>query len=143
MNELVEFLRAQLDKDEQVALAATPGPWTVDRYQSGDVGPLDDCGRPDCARMMARMFEADDDDVPQPWCENAQHIARHDPVRVLREVEAKRLRIEHYLKICELADPVKHPDQAYVLAKGAAERSLMFDALPYAGEPGYQETWRP
>jgi hypothetical protein len=67
----------------------------------------------------------------------------YSPARVLREVEAKRLRIEHYLKVCEMADPARRPDQAYVLAKGAVEKALMLDALPHADHPDYDEAWRP
>lgn len=78
---LVAFAAARLDEDEGAADAAGGERWEV----GGD---------------------ADDADVPAdrggnswiavgPWdggmdCAEAAHIARHDPARVLREVEAKR-----------------------------------------------------
>lgn len=57
--------------------------------------------------------------------EHLEHIARHDPARVLAECEAKRrimtMDFERYGEQVELL---------YMLA------------LPYAGHPDYEEAWR-
>ena len=127
MSDVVEFLRARLDEDERIARAAIAD----DGGQDGgfeDAMWLDDRSHPLTARIA----------------KDAANLIRATavPRRVLAEVDAKRRRIEDYLKVCELADPVKHPDQAYVLAKGALERTLTLNALPYADHPDYDEAWR-
>jgi hypothetical protein len=65
------------------------------------------------------------------------YIARHDPARVLREVEAKRLLITE----CERILAVR--DWEYDDAPQFAEYTLSALALPYSDHPGYQEAWRP
>jgi hypothetical protein len=78
MSDLVEFLRARLDEDEIAAKAAQEsaegGEWAMDGagpVRAGVGSTLVDAGTPYINR----------------------HIARHDPARILREVEAKRLRV--------------------------------------------------
>lgn len=78
---LAEFLAARLDEDEATAKAATPAPWVVDDYDSKTI-----------------YVDAHEQYVVPIWDmrpedqrpEDAAHIARHDPARVLRDVEAKR-----------------------------------------------------
>jgi hypothetical protein len=75
--------------------------------------------------------------------ETAAHIARHDPARVLREVEAKR-------KILAAYEPVAwndfrdsgEPEYAFGWAEGLglAVRAL---AEAAAAHPDYDEAWRP
>ncbi|PAU48562.1 hypothetical protein CK936_12540 [Streptomyces albireticuli] len=77
--DLVAFLRARLDDDEQVARAAKSGPWIRHDHVAGvhadDAAPD---GRPygsavaDCRRV------SDGYGVP-----NALHIVRHQPSRIL------------------------------------------------------------
>lgn len=65
----------------------------------------------------------------------AAHVARHDPARVLAEVEAKRRLLVHVDLIW------KHsPSPAEARAWQHAVRHL---ALPYAGHPDYRQEWRP
>ena len=90
---IVEFLTARLAEDEQDAVAATVGPWrhSPDKHwrkpgttwfeEAVFAGPAGDG-----ATCVAGTGETDD---PQSMAD-ARHIARHDPARVLREVEAKR-----------------------------------------------------
>ena len=63
------------------------------------------------------------------------HVARHDPARVLREIEAKR----EIVNVCaaEIAGNV-NPS-----AIGNAEFVLRLMGVPYSEHPGYQESWKP
>lgn len=79
-----------------------------------------------------------------------EHIARHDPARVLAEVEAKR----RILDLASLAAQREAQKPGYdtvarletALAKVTApelERVVRLLALPYADQPGYRDEWRP
>jgi hypothetical protein len=67
------------------------------------------------------------------------HIVRHDPARVMRDVEAKRQQIAHLERVQAAAN--KHPD--YALAAGACEASLRYAALAYVDHPDYRQEWKP
>lgn len=79
MSDIVEFLRARLDEDEQVARAAADAKggaaWYVSRGGCGDIDIW----------VEQHLSEDDDDET-----EVSLHVRRHDPARVLREVAAKR-----------------------------------------------------
>jgi hypothetical protein len=79
VDDLVEFLRDRLDEDEAAARAATPGPWKQSGI--GEYGWGVSFSRPGAG------VEAEDGDQGRA---DAEHIARHDPARILAEVEAKR-----------------------------------------------------
>ncbi|MEU3098534.1 DUF6221 family protein [Streptomyces sp. NPDC006967] len=116
MDDLVEWLRAQLDEDERTARAATPGPWRAGVRSGFDA--VDGDGWTVC--------NASDVDVA--------HIARHDPARVLREIDAKR----RTLIRCEEAMLSASPMLVHFAKQTAWEM-----ALPYADRPGYRDDWRP
>src|SRR5438067_2058538 len=80
--ELAEFLLARIAEDEGVARAATDGRWEVLPYWF--TSPL---GNPYSASVPGVIPEEIDPD-------DAAHIARHDPARVLAECEAKRRIVE-------------------------------------------------
>ena len=94
MSDIVEFLRARLDEDEAAARAASPGGWTYNGVDSVSGGMFYDETRTigtvyyeqpdDHDGRIVRHLLTDEADA------NGAHIARHDPARVLREVEAKR-----------------------------------------------------
>lgn len=74
-DDLVAFLRARLDEDERVALDALPlGHWEV--------------------RGRHHVYKANGPPSLPPVASyaigEAEHIARHDPARVLADVAAKR-----------------------------------------------------
>lgn len=137
-NTAVEWLPARIAEDEKAACQATSGPWTVDR-DTGDVGPVDDCGRPDCARLMVSLLPVDDDGAALPRPANALHVARWDPARVLAECEAKRRIVELYTEAIAWAENAEDDNGYDEHVRGAAEgavadmravvRAL---ALPYA-----------
>ena len=107
--EIIEFLRSRLAEDEEAALDAGSDHWELDSpYLSthGNLGP----------RRLGAL----------------QHMARHDPERVLREIEAKRLRvgaIERWL--------VDDPDDPTALWLAKAE------AQPFSDHPEWHQEWKP
>lgn len=135
MNDLVQFLRARLDEDEQAALS-----WPEGSRQWQTVGGRKLSYRNGSSEMVTAIdvsnasslwneqiyVKYDLDDAPE-------HIARHDPARVLAEVEAKRRRLEL------LADAIQrgHDDS------DIASELLPLEALPYDRHPDYRDTWRP
>jgi hypothetical protein len=124
MDDLTAFLNARLDEDE----AAVKGPpawklehWSAVRYKTGV--------------ESGREWRVD----AEPRCivdavakEDAEHIARHDPARVLREVAAKRVIMRYY------GSPVGFPGEEGV--PGTAMRAL---AAVYSDHPDYRQEWTP
>lgn len=130
MDDLVTFLRARLDEDEQVARGSGQPSLS---WQNFDMdGELRDDAN---AGTVAA--------VPQE--ETRAHIARHDPARVLREVEAKRGVVRQYEGVREQA---RHPVSAdnrmrARVAQGELGDVLRLLALPYADHPDHRSEWRP
>jgi hypothetical protein len=133
---LVEFLRARLDEDEQVACAATPGPWRVrvdgpddESYVWADNGGRYGDGSP-------VTFHPDGAPRHQGAIgdEDARHVARHDPTRALREVEAKR----------GLMTTIEDDPFDAMGAEWQYEVLVWsYLALPYVDHPDYQPEWTP
>jgi hypothetical protein len=115
VDDLVEWLRAQLDEDERIARAAKSGPW----HEDGGV-----------------VYATHPTDEVVDYSESAEHIAEHDPARVLREIDAKR-RLLSWLG----------SKNQWALDSGLwgwdDEGALRLLALPYADRPGFREEWRP
>ena len=146
VEDLVRWLRAQLDEDEQAAHAATDGPWTP--WRNSTMRGLGDLlhvvltpGQKPGAKAVI---------VTASWLD-AEHIARHDPARVLREIDAKR-------QLLALHVPTPHEDEGdpWPGCSTCSWRDEMDDlrvrypcptvrllALPYTGRPGYLDAWRP
>ncbi|MGW1998132.1 DUF6221 family protein, partial [Embleya sp. NPDC001921] len=78
-----------------------------------------------------------------PW-DTGPHIARHDPLRVLRDVAARRRIVENYVKVCGYGHGgYTTRDEAYVLAEGALATTVKILAAVYENHPDYREEWRP
>jgi hypothetical protein len=123
VSDLAAFLAARLDEDEAAAKAGAylPGKdWDAAVHGSGRErdGVLWD---EDHANVIAWF----DDELAA-----AQHAARHDPARVLREVEAKRK-----ILASECAPYPRHAPPMTV--------TLRLLAAVYADHPDYDEIWRP
>ncbi len=138
MSDLVEFLRARLDEDEQTATTAAAATFSeCPTWTSKDDGT----GRQTHGYVMAdhtAICGHDDDDVLLPI---ADHIARHDPARVLREVEAKR-------HVLHLYDTARHHEANAVNALPVFETTVralrsIVQALAavYSDHPDYQQEW--
>ncbi|MGD6750970.1 DUF6221 family protein [Streptomyces sp. BH105] len=119
MDDLVQWLGEQYDEDERTAKAVQWDgsgnrlSWDLPASATVDVGEDE--------------FYAGDRTI-------ANHIVRHDPARVLREIDAKRQLIA---KAAQLQAQVGDDPFAGV------EDLLRLLALPYADRPGYREEWRP
>lgn len=161
--EMVAFLRARIDEDERVALAAN-GP----RWEPGD-GDVSEGG--------LYAMHGDDDGWSIAWFqlgtanesgpglgrptmpryahENSAHAARWDPARVLAEVQAKRA-------ILDLHVPIHHPPDQYGRTffptcrtcsyvddfgeRGSVEwpcDTIKALLLPFADHPEYRKERRP
>jgi hypothetical protein len=139
MNALVAFLRARLEEDEQVASKAAglcgchpPAPsWTFgDETTDGRILIADD-PHPTLKRKIGRRWNRSYEGLFM-----AEHIVRHDPARVLTEVESKRRTIDLY----EIAGTSPELDRDAWLVLSETVKLL---ALPYASHPDYREEWKP
>ncbi|WP_433252904.1 DUF6221 family protein [Streptosporangium sp. CA-135522] len=122
MTELIEFLHARLDEDEQAALD-----WQRHKRI------LTDQFMNDPRRKHVRLRR---EPVTDAQLAEYAYDSRFDPVRVLREVEAKR-------QILSAHAPGNNPCDAH----DASMRSVPCDtvlllALPYADHPDYREEWK-
>ncbi|MET8278287.1 DUF6221 family protein [Micromonospora sp. NPDC005174] len=133
MDDFVIWLRVQLDDDERVAKIA------ADRYphwattDEGDVVQVGTGGSGYLANgpWGTSLFEV------------GEHIARHDPARVLAEVDAKR-------RILDIHHDDGHGDcdgcglDAIGLHVHQLDEcpTLLALALAYADRPGYRDEWR-
>lgn len=124
----MEFLKARLDEDERIAHAF-----------SSDPTPL----TPEDIAIYA----------PNLGIEARTHFARHDPARVLRQVEAGRRLIEEseaaYASLRKGPDPSKswtagnRAMSAAVVRNEAMRVALRIAALAYADHPDYRPEWKP
>ena len=131
--ELSSFIRARLDDDEAAAKAAglrAKSPW-----DKGDAA-----GSP--LPSAVSMFDASDESFAViRGSYVAGHVMRHDPARVLREVEAKRAIVAAYSEHADLdiADP--EPEYAYGHAAGLGF-AVRQAAAVYSDHPDYQPEWK-
>lgn len=131
VDDLVRWLGEQLDDDESAALGAkgdTDGRWTQDDGPPEDIVLCDKSGK----LTMGQH----------------RHIARHDPARVLREIDAKRQLMElHHAELIEVTNADGDERSGYFCAECDGEsfpcRTLRLLALPYADRPGFRAEWRP
>ncbi|WP_031051159.1 DUF6221 family protein [Streptomyces sp. NRRL F-5650] len=136
-DEFLQWLREQLDDDERTARAATDGPWTTMGQRVLDPSPPSN--RLGIGMAVGHAAASAD------YNETAEHIARHDPARVLAEVEAKRGVLRQYT---DLREQVRNPVSAENRSRARALQGEIGDvlrllALPYADRPGYRDEWRP
>lgn len=131
MDDLITWLRAQLDKDERMA-QAVPGSGTWRAYaEGGDDGwavetePDGDPSATIGGRAMAR------------------HIARWDPATVLRRIEADRAVLKHLEGMLGSMARDAFERGAAIAEDFHAFTLLRKIATTYADQPGYREEWRP
>ncbi|MGW9399379.1 DUF6221 family protein [Streptomyces sp. NPDC055642] len=117
----MQWLRAQLDEDERIARAASPGPWRANA-EHDEVLAVDEITVAEGFALSGGQLRA-----------TVDHIAEHDPARVLREIDAKRKRLAALVE----AIAAGHD------SSDLASELLPLEALPYADRPGYRDDWRP
>ncbi|MFB6626495.1 MULTISPECIES: DUF6221 family protein [unclassified Streptomyces] len=140
MDDLMAFIRARLDEDEQTARAAAepeswmeldrePRPsWYVQYWADPDVAAVIADPESSAYPVVTTAEGMSEDDADR----RAAHIARHDPARVLAEVEAKRRILSAYENYDNDAPELDVPESV-----------LRLLALPYADHPDYRKEWRP
>lgn len=147
MRDLADFLRARLDEDEQAAQLMNqhyPAPWEVaDRGWMAHV-TADAPG----FRVVTQLEQGNGapEGTDDLWLgEVIGHVARHDPARVLAEIEAKRGILAMYDSLTETIHPPTSGIslQAARTQQLAIMKTLKLLAAPYSDHPEYQETWRP
>jgi hypothetical protein len=142
MDDLAAFISARLSEDEAAAAAASDGPWDAWRGRPGlGLGQLEHGvtlpGQE--AGSLASIATAS-------WMD-AEHIARHDPARVLREVAAKRAMVQYCTD--ELAgDPEEEHASQYNEGFSAAGRAMATWVLrdlaaTWSDHPDYRAEWAP
>ena len=136
VDELVAWLGQQFDADEAAARLMDqhyPSPW--DGADRGWMAHVVADG-PDF-REVTRLeqWQGQPDGL---WLGDIiDHIARHDPARVLREIEAKR-------DLLRFAEGIHDHYETFTTGVfSRLEETLRLYALAYADRPGYQESWRP
>ncbi len=158
---VVEFLCARLEEDEQAARDLDGERWTAaidvgDHVNTAVVTPVDPSKSQPSGRGGPPMIAGDpvvafcgaDYDLGD---ERAEHIARHDPARVMAEVAAKRAVIDmtfrYEAKIdgewacCHSADEIR-AGVCTAIPVNEIE-TLRILAAVYADHPDYQPEWRP
>jgi hypothetical protein len=133
--DLVVWLRAQLDEDERVARAAGVSA-SGSRWHVADRGAV--IVRGDDGMVV--VF-----DEGSPSGEEAEHIARWDPARVLAEVDAKRRILDVHPGDDEVSGQVFCGDGIGLVGCKWAYPcpTIRLLALPFADRPGYRAEWRP
>lgn len=145
---MIGWLREQLDRDEQTAKAATPGPWrTHDTFlpSGGHTATVLSGTGPDGLRAWLPSWKEDFANGERNVWNDATHIALHDPADVLADVEAKRLILDHYESSVErdrmMRDATGRPSPL-AAATGAYKRAVELIAWGYRHRDGYHDEWR-
>ncbi|MEU7010383.1 DUF6221 family protein [Streptomyces sp. NPDC046332] len=146
MDDLIAFLRARLDEDEQEAKARRgifPSPGVQDDgYVWLHIRP----GGNAVITRYPRPVEGYDDMAKlRNWADTENGWTQR---RVLAEVDAKRRIIDlHALEYRERPERVigesDEPFCAECLGEGFPCETLRLFALPYADHPDYRDEWRP
>ncbi|MFF8679519.1 DUF6221 family protein [Streptomyces sp. NPDC015237] len=129
MDDLVQWLRAQLDEDERTARAVEDrsAPWDGQWVADGNSAVRTENGHV--------LFYRHVSDPLKPGL--TDHVAKHDPARVLREIDAKR-------DLLRFAEGVHDHHETFTTGVAARlEVTLRLFAATYADRPGYRDEWRP
>ncbi len=140
--DLAAFYAVRLDEDEAAAKAATAGPWTVGRL-FGEDGEWHRGSHVAAMGHEKRMLlDMNTGYVPSKHVETAEHIARHDPARALREVAAGRALLNRYA-YCKKLGGV--PGNEHLDAAVMEYEDYVFPAavLRWSDHPDYRQEWAP
>jgi hypothetical protein len=136
-DELVAWLREQLDEDERVAQGTGVLGWLTYRNPDGSMRYTLAASQAEDGTWIVDGREADT---------YASAVVVYDWRQVLREVEAKRRIIDaHPIEYSKVSD---YTDCANCIDEDSEYDSypcltLRLLALPYADRSGYREEWRP
>ena len=133
MSDLVAFLNARTDEDEAGALLAA--------REGGTWKQQDPVRYPGHITSLGGTVVYDEG---APDENQAAHIARHDPARVLREVAAKRNILARYQDcLVRQEDPDYPAGVAREQAREYEDFVLPNLAASYSDHPDYDEDWKP
>lgn len=142
MSDIAEFLEARLAEDDEAARNAAGWDPTGSVRAAGAWSREGINSVIDSSRRLVIYG-----DGPAPASAQTEHIARHDPARVLREVEAKRRILAqeeearaHYDHVKSSATYPVETSIGHVVALATVIRHL---ASAYSDHPDYREEWRP
>ena len=136
MDDLIAFLNARLDEDAETATAAAGGDpnWTANPDDRGSAIIRDGGGG-------VVVY-----DEGSPSLDEALHIARHNPARVLAEVDAKRRILNEHACPCpdpDCGDCGACSGDHHADPTPAPCTTVRLLALPFTGHPDYRPEWRP
>jgi hypothetical protein len=134
---LAEFLSARLAEDERIATGVTASPWACEVLNRGT-------GKQEWVVVgHLHEFAVLSGEVGIGWMaglpHDGEHIARHDPARVLREVAAGRRLLAEY-EVWD--DPSLEPGQGIGIRLGLL-LALQIRATAYENHPDYDPAWAP
>lgn len=141
MSDLIAFIEARLAEDESAALAASG---TTPRLQKAGFSahwhtePWYDGTGERCvlrAGVAGDLTSPGGIDLPA-----GEHAARHDPARVLREVEAKRRLVSQHSPV---VDGTQSTWAWFAGSESASEGVLKTLAAVWSEHPDYRAEWRP
>lgn len=138
---IAAFLAARLDEEEAAAKGALAGPWHIDRHPMQGLRIMDGPGL--VVTWTPGFYERGDAD--------AEHIARHDPPRVLRDVAADRALLDLYERAKRYRDQVfaqpgprsVSDEMRAVTQMLALEQVLRLRAAVWSDHPDYRSEWAP
>ncbi|MDG4791993.1 DUF6221 family protein [Micromonospora sp. WMMD1102] len=146
-SEILSFIRARLDEDEQAAMRAA-GTFGGDAVWRRNTLADPDYPADHVLVIFQRVIPAGlpgDDEAPLR-VDELDHIAGHDPARVLAEVNAKRRILERHpgaTATDECPGCSAWLDGTWRTPPGTLCPEQVDMALPYAGHADYRPEWRP
>lgn len=144
---ITEFLLARIAEDEELAKGATPGPWTTMTEETADGENIYYTVEHGTEQLCDMALTS-----RQGW-HDAEHIAHHDPARVLAECAAKRAIIEEHSPVDYSGIGMKSPNACNLCGVEKTMSDWEWDensypcntlralAAIYADHPDYQEAW--
>lgn len=160
--DVVEFLSARLNEDEAVARLLMAHPrlrWAQGDGRDGDTGEVfahvglnssTRCSEhPDGSPNLCsdvRILAVDDDFVRSEAAAAAiaEHVARHDPARVLADVAAKRATLHEHGDV-HCCSGRSYPDQVWPDIDSTPEipcPTVRLLAAPFADHPDFDPAWK-
>ncbi|MEV0256984.1 DUF6221 family protein [Streptomyces sp. NPDC050732] len=131
--------------------------WYGEQLNEDEVGAQDCVTRDGRWRALGESVLDDDNAEVVTLCDlaDAAHVARQDPARVLREIDANRRRLErHTPQLMVGRDSNEGAPSTYVLGCPTCQAGVVVEGdwpceevrdmlVSYADRPGYREEWRP
>ncbi|MEU9415143.1 DUF6221 family protein [Streptomyces sp. NPDC048272] len=138
---LINFIRDRLADDQRAAQLMEkfyPSPWELsDRGWLAHVV----ADGPTCREVIRlEQWQQEPDSEEESWLGDIiDHVVRHDPARVLADIESKR----RILVLAERLPKLTASTDLFDNSRDAWGEVLKQLAVVYADHPGYREEWRP